>query len=559
MSPLLLLLACTANPDGLTPGAGNTAPVYGGTFVYADEDDIRTLDPAIGYDEVSWTAMHLVFDQLIAYAPDTDGTEVRMVGGLAESWDVSEDGLVWTFRLRPGVTFHNGRELVADDVVYSWTRLFDPELASPGADFFGGISGSQAMLDGETDHLAGLVALDTRTVQVTLDAPDATFANAVAMVFGSVVPREEVEARGEQWAFSPVGTGPFELSEWQLGEKTVFVADEDHWEPGRPYLDEIVHLAGYPRTVQFLKLEAGELSQINRMSSPDYLWARQDERWGPLLQEVPSIDTYGEMMNTELPPFDDLAFRQGVAASIDREKLKKLRNGRYRPTISWVPPGLAAHVEWDELSADEQHAYRYQRHDPALAKQRLSESRYMQDGRYVGPPIVYWALSDEASLTTAQSVQQDLSLAGVPMTVKTTTFPAYLAAVGQPKTVQIAYTAWVMDYPDPRNFLEVIFSCDMRAEQNSQNTSFYCDDETERLLDAAAVEVDPDVRADLYERAQARIAEAAPVAIEYHSTSLSLVQPRVKGFRVHPIWTRDMREAWLDVPEGRPTRAGGAR
>jgi len=154
-------------------------------------------------------------------------------------------------------------------------------------------------------------------------------------------------------------------------------------------------------------------------------------------------------------------------------------------------------------------------------------------------------------------VQQDLSLVGIPMVIKTTTFLTYLSAVGCFKMVQMAYTAWVMDYPDARNFLETIFACDSRAEENSQNTAFYCDEQTDALLKQAAVEVDADRRTALYEQAQARIAEAAPVAVEYHSTTISVTRPQVKGFRVDPIWTRDMSQAWLDVASGRPTPAGG--
>jgi len=551
-----LLSACSPG-DGLAPAFGHTSPVYGGRFVFAGEEDIRTMDPAIGYDEVSWTVMHLVFEQLLAYSdPDEDG-QVHLIGGLAEAWEVSEDGLSWTFHLRHGVRFHaglsKGREMTADDVIYSWTRLFDAHLASPGADFYAVIQGADAVLAGESSQVSGLVALDPWTVQVHLVRHDATFANAVAMTFGSVVPAEDVKDRGEQWSFSPVGTGPFRVESWDIGEKTAFTANRDYWQPGLPYLDEIVYLPNYTRSIQFLKLEAGELDQVNRLTSPDYLWVRSDPAWSQRIEEIASVDTYGEMLNTQMPPFDDVWFRRGVAASINRDKLNKLRNGRAHPTVSWVPPGLAAHVEWDEMSPAQRRPYRYQRYDPGLARQCLDQSRYFQDGHYTGPGITYWALNDEASAITSQSVQQDLASVGVPLDIKTTTFPTYLSATGQPQTVQMAYTAWVMDYPDPKNFLDPIFDCDSRAEQNSQNSTFYCDPETDRLLDAADVAVDPDQRTALYEAAQARIMEAAPVVVEYHSTSLSVTLPVVRGFKVHPIWTRDMSQAWLDVAEGRPS------
>ena len=548
---LALLLSCTRG-NGLAPAYGHSHPVYGGTFTYADDDDIRTLDPAIAYDEVTWTAIHLVFDQLLEYDDDD-----QIAPGLAESWELSPDGRDWTFHLRHGVHFHNGREVTAKDVLYSWNRLFDPHLGSPAVDFFAVIDGAQDVLEDRARTLRGLRAPDSYTVTVHLTQPDRTFANAVAMTFGSVVPQEEVLARGEKWSFAPVGTGPFEVEAWSLGEKTIFAANRDYWKPGLPYLDRIIHLAHYPRSVQFLKLEAGELDQVNRLTSPDYLWIRSDPRWSQQLAEVPSIDTYGELMNVQMAPFDDVWFRRGVSAAIDRDKLAQLRNQRLRPTVSWVPPPIAGYVEWDTMSPADRVPYRYQRHDVALAKQCLAKSHYFRDGHYTGPPITYLSPSDEASTTTSQSIQQDLSLVGVPIQIKTTTFPTYLSAVGRPKTVQMAYTAWVMDYPDARNFLETNFACDNRAEDNSQNTSFYCDEQTDALLKRAAVEIDPDRRTALYKQAQARIAEAAPVAVEYHSSTISVTRPQVKGFRVDPIWTRDMSRAWLDVARGRPTPDGG--
>ncbi len=548
-----LLLAC--GQQHIPKPAGHTAPVYGGTFVYADEDDIRTLDPAIGYDSTSWTAGHLVFNTLLDYDDD-----VRLVGSLAESWEISEDGLLWTFHLRPGVRFqdwtdatgahHAGRELVAQDVIASWTRLFDPTIASPGADFFGIISGSQAVLEGEAESVSGLVAPDPLTLSVTLSSPDPTFANAVAMMFGAVVLPEAVADRGEHFAYAPVGTGPFSVTEWQLGERTVFTAHRGYFEAGLPYLDAVIHLAGYPRAVQFLKLEAGELHQLDRLTSPDYLWVKRSPMWRERLTEIPSVDTYAELMNTEVPPFDNVWFRRAVSTAINRDRLRQLRNNRLRATVSWVPPGLEGFVEWESLSEEDRGYFRYQRYDPELSRECLAKAGY-PDG--YPEPIPYWSLNDEASLTTAQSIQQDLAEVGIPLEIRNTTFPAYLSATGRRGEVAMAYGAWVMDYPDPRNFLETKFHCDNRSAENSINDSFYCNPEVDALLDAAAVEGDAARRTALYHQAHRIIAADAPYAFEYHSTAISVVQPWVRSFRVHPVWTRDMSRAWLDLPEGRAT------
>jgi oligopeptide transport system substrate-binding protein len=530
------LIACDDESDRgpLRQAYGHDHPVYGGTLVFADSDDIRTLDPAIGYDEVSWTNEHLVFDTLLAY-----DMQQKLIPWLATSWETSPDGLVWTFHLRDDVRFQNGRAMTASDVVYSWERLFDGELASPATDFYGVIDGADAMLDGKAEHLSGLSAPDDHTVVVHIAAPQASFANVVAMEFGAVVPREEVERLGDQWPYHAVGTGPFAVVEWSLGEKTVYARNPYYWRQGLPYLDGVVHLAHYPESLQFLKLEADELHQENRFTSPDYLWVRDNPNWKPYVDEIPQLDTYGELMNTEIPPFDNVWFRRAVSSAIDREKIARLRNWRAAPTASWVPPPLAGSSTG---------GLPYQQYDVALAKECLAKAGYPNGYPDVIP---YTTISQEASIVVGLSIQQDLRAIGVNIAMKNVTFPAYLESAGTRGQVPFAYTAWIMDYPDPENFLEPKFMCDNRADSNSNNDSFWCDPAFDALLVAAKAELDPDKRRAMYEQANTMLAEAAPYAIEYHSVVVNAHQPYVKGISLNPLYTRDFSEAWFDLPDGR--------
>jgi ABC-type transport system substrate-binding protein len=531
---LPLLLACVGTSGPAVP-AGHAAPVYGGDLVIGDDDDYRTLDPAIAYDERGWAGEWLMFDTLVRYDAD-----LHLVPMLATAWTTTDDGRTWTFSLRDDVTFHNGRHMVAADVVYSWTRLFDPALASPGADFFGAIEGSAAVLDGTTKTLAGLSAPDDTTVVVHLSEADPTFLNAVAMLFGAVVPKEEVEARGAEWAWRPVGTGPFELSEWALGEKTVFVANRHYWDPELPYVDRIVHLAGYPRNIQFLKLEAGEIHQVERVEAPDYLWLRQDPLWSKQLVEVPLMDTYGELMNCEMPPFDNVWFRRAVSSAIDREKLNRVRNGRLVPSSSFLPPGMAGYEE----------GLPWQTYDVAKAKEAMAKAGY-PDG--YPEPIPYMTLTDEASRTISQSIQQDLAAIGIHIDIQSVTFPVYLTATQRKDTVKFAYTAWSMDYPHPSNFLEAKFHSKNISDENSVNDARYSNPAVDALLDRARATLDLDAQTELYRQAHRLIAADAPYVFEYHSSTTIVTAPILKGFVPNPVYTRDFRTTWLDLPTGRPT------
>jgi ABC-type transport system substrate-binding protein len=226
---LLLALSTPAlaqDTDTYSPDP-NAQP--GGSITITYKDDVATLDPAIGYDWQNWSMIKSLFDGLMDYVPGT--TDLRP--GLAESYEISEDGLTYTFRLRPGVLFHNGREMTAEDVKFSLDRVTDPETLSPGAGFFSAIEGFDAAMAGEAEGLSGVTVADPQTVQIRLSRPDATFLHVMALNFASIVPREAVEAAGEDFGRQPVGTGAFKLAEWTLGQRLVFEKNADYWREGR--------------------------------------------------------------------------------------------------------------------------------------------------------------------------------------------------------------------------------------------------------------------------------------------------------------------------------------
>jgi len=188
-----------AGVAGLALAAGgalaqvNEDAPQGGEMVVTYQDDVATLDPAIGYDWQNWSMIKSLFDGLMGYEPGT--TTLR--NELAASHEISGDGMVHTFVLKDGIKFHNGREITAEDVQYSLERVTNPETRSPGAGFFGMIAGFDTWNAGEGDGLSGVEVLDDKTVRITLSRPDATFSHVMALNFASIVPREAVEASGD--------------------------------------------------------------------------------------------------------------------------------------------------------------------------------------------------------------------------------------------------------------------------------------------------------------------------------------------------------------------------
>ena len=246
-----LALPTLATADGHS--AMDSDAQYGGNITITYKDDVATLDPAIGYDWQNWSMIKSLYDGLMDYEPGT--TDLRP--GLAESYEISDDGMTFTFKLREGVKFHNGREMTAEDVKYSLDRVTDPVTQSPGAGFFGSIAGFDAASAGGGEGLSGVTVVDPYSVQIQLSRPDATFLHVMGLNFASVVASEAVEAAGADFGKTAMGTGAFKLSEWTIGQRLVFEKNADYWREGLPYLDSVTFEVGQEPIVALLRLQNG--------------------------------------------------------------------------------------------------------------------------------------------------------------------------------------------------------------------------------------------------------------------------------------------------------------
>src|SRR5207249_7620239 len=198
-------------------------------------NDPSTLDPALIADSYGRAVAQQIFDGLVSF----DET-LAITPALAEFWRASRDGLTWTFTLRKGVRFHNGREVTAEDVVYSLTRILDPKIRSGAADLFGTIKGAHEFREGRARTVVGLVAQDRYTVQVTLDEAVGPFVAVLAVGHAKIVPKDAVEQLGEAFGTQPVGTGPFRFERWERGKEIVLAANPEYF-GGPPRLSRLVY------------------------------------------------------------------------------------------------------------------------------------------------------------------------------------------------------------------------------------------------------------------------------------------------------------------------------
>ena len=442
----------------------------GGSMIVTYKDDVSTLDPAIGYDWQNWSMIKSLFDGLMDYEPGT----TTLKKDLAEDFSISDDGTVYTFTLRKGVKFHNGRELTAEDVKYSLDRVTNPETQSPGAGFFGSIKGYDAMSDGSATELEGVTVIDPYTVEIALSRPDATFLHVMAINFSSIVPKEAVEEWGADFGKHPVGSGAFKLAEWTLGQRLVFERFADYWNAGVPKLDEITFEVGQEPVVALLRLQRGETDIPGDGIPPaKFLEVSEDPAYKDLIIEGGQLHTGYITMNVNMAPFDKVEVRKAVNMAINKDRIVRIINGRAVPANQPLPPSMPGY-------APDYEGYAY---DPEAAKALLAEA-----GLADGFTTELYVYNTDPQPRIAQAIQQDLAAIGITAEIKSLAQANVIAAGGEPDQAPMIWSggmAWIADFPDPSNFYGPILGCD-GAVQGGWNWAWYCNPD----LDAKAVEAD---------------------------------------------------------------------
>ena len=452
----------------------------GGQMVVTYKDDVSTLDPAIGYDWQNWSMIKSLFDGLMDYEPGTS----TLRKDLAEDYTISDDGKTFTFKLRKGVKFHNGREMTAEDVKYSLDRVTNPATQSPGAGFFGSIKGFDKMADGSAKSLEGVTVVDPYTIKFELTRPDATFLHVMAINFSFVVPKEEVEKWGADFGKHPVGTGAFKLGEWTLGQKLVFERNKDYWNAGLPKLDQITFEVGQEPVVALLRLQKGEVDVAGDGIPPaKFLEVKNDPTYAKLIVEGGQLHTGYVTMKTTMKPFDNVKVRQAVNMAINKDRIIRIINGRAVPANQPLPPTMPGFAKDFE-------GYKY---DVEGAKRLLAEA-----GLADGFETELYVYNTDPQPRIAQAIQQDLAAIGIKAEIKSLAQANVIAAGGEPDQAPMVWSggmAWIADFPDPSNFYGPILGCS-GAVKGGWNWSYYCNKALEERATAADSITDPAKKAE---------------------------------------------------------------
>lgn len=458
----------------LTGHAADTAP-QGGDIVVTYKDDITTLDPAIGYDWVNWSMIKSLYSRLMDYEPGT----AKLVPSLAESFEVSPDGLTYTFKLRKGVKFSNGRDLVASDVKWSIERAVNPKTQGPGAGFFGAIAGFDDVAGGKSEVLSGIETPDEGTVIFRLSRPDATFLHVLAINFASVVPKEAVEAAGGDFGKKPVGSGTLVLKDWTIGQKLVFERNPDYFVKGLPHVDKVTIEVGQEPLVALLRLQKGEVDIAGDGIPPaKFLEVKNSPDGAQMIVDGEQLHTGYITLNTRVKPFDDVKVRQAVNMAVNKERITRILNGRATPANQPLPPLMPG---YDKGFG----GYAY---DVEKAKALLAEA-----GLPDGFETVLYATNTDPQPRIAQAIQQDLAAIGIKAEVRTLAQGNVIAAGGTEGEAPMIWSggmAWIADFPDPSNFYGPILGC-AGAVQGGWNWSWYCNKDLDQRAIAADSMSDP--------------------------------------------------------------------
>jgi peptide/nickel transport system substrate-binding protein/oligopeptide transport system substrate-binding protein len=434
--------------------------------------------------------------------------------------------------LRRGVTFHHGRELTADDVAFSLTRLVDPRTRSGAADLFSGIKGAADFRAGKAPAVEGITVVDRYTVRVTLTEAFAPFVSLLAIGHAKIVPRDAVERQGDGFGRHPVGTGPFRFVRWEPGREILLEANPAYFERA-PRLRGIRYrvFEGEPIDAIHREFERGHLED-----SPVPLALRGGGGAGKhqyVRRTMFSVRFYG--FNTRVRPLDDRRVRQAIAHAIDRARIRDdIFLGRYQPAHGILPPGTPGYNP----------NVREIPYDPGRARELLRAAGF--GAHRPVPPVAFWSsVKTERLSREHEAVRAALAAVGVPAEVRyETRWPVFSRLLAEGKLPMFLY-AWNADVPDPDNFLYTLFH-----SKSPRNLTGYANPAVDQLLAGARSERELSRRVELYRRAEQIVLDDAPVIPVWHYTYERLFQPYVRSIEVNGLGDPyiPFSKIWLEPP-----------
>ena len=471
-----------------------------------DNYDPRSLDPALSTDVPTGRAVGYLFDGLTRFTPDA-----QVIPALATSWDVSPDGVTYTFHLRRGVTFTDGTPFVARQVLVSWQRVLDPKVRGGRGWPLYPVKGAKEYADGKATSIEGLSAPNDSTVVVVLKEPFAIFPKLLAMPVASIAPDNIPAGFGER----PVGTGPWKLVEWRHDDYLLFAPNKNYW-GGAPKADSLkARILAEPST-SVAEFQSGNVDVLQIPQGEILEWQEDTER-RKLLASTPSLQLVYVAINTTRGPLADVRVRQALNYSVDRRLIvRNLIAGRGELAAGVIPLSLPG-------SDSTRAGYGF---DTTRARQLLREAGYPN-----GIDLELWSSTNPIYVRIAETLQAYLQLSGIRVKLVQRESAAAREAARKGRT-DLFVKDWYADYPDAENFLYPLLHSANKGVGG--NVSYYENAQFDSIVTAARREPDEAKRVALYTQADQIAFRDAPMIFLWFYSELYAVQPSIKGF-VPPV------------------------
>lgn len=501
---------------------------YGGTYRVPLMNNPTTLDPAYVQDEYSTAVVNQLFDGLVQFDP-----YLMVLPALAQTWQVEEKGKLYRFVLRKNASFHNGRPVTVEDVVFSISRLLRVDPSPAILPHLLKIKGAQEYRNHKSDRIEGLEPINDRIFLVRLKEPHIPFLTALGMYQAKIIPKAETTRLGGQFFQNPIGSGPFRFVSWEEN-KLIRLKRFSEYYAGNAFLDEINYRiypgVGYEQVVADFR--KGELEEM-----PVYGNIRQELSTEKKFQwfHRPSLSLLFYGMNCNHPFLKNPELRKALSMAIDRQKLvTRVYKGQFEPAKTILPPGMPGYYPQKQMLLN----------DVSLARDHL---RLALGEKADSMPALEIVSGSQSSFAKAELtfVRDWCDQLGIPVKIKFITdwtkFKAYLRS----ESVQIYRYAWFADMPDPDSFLYPLFASDSPV-----NFMRYQNKEVDQMLLTARGIVDPVERAEMYQQIEKIILKSSPLIPLFYLSIDRVYQPTVQGVQPNALGADIMsfHRVWLQAP-----------
>ncbi|GLO67115.1 ABC transporter substrate-binding protein [Oceanobacillus kimchii] len=538
---VLIMAACSgdggANPEdaaddsaGTEDNGSDASASEDQVLVFARGGDSESLDPGSTTDGESSRVTRQILESLLDF--DKDSFEIKP--GLAHDWDISEDGLTYTFYLEEGVTFHDGTDFNAEAVKTNFERWADPnhEYAFTDEGFVYNIYGTMfGGFEGDEGHVIDEInAVSDHEIEFVLKEPLGFFLQNLAMSYFAITSPAALEEYGPDITENPVGTGPFKFNSWSKNDSIVLDKFEDYRVEDQPKLDQVIFQVIPDNSARLIALQSGEIDMMDGLNPDDAAGLEGEEGIELLTRGENNFGYVG--FHTQKEPVDQKEVRQAISYAIDKQAIADALYAGYATTAkNPLPPSYLGYNDGVE-------GYEY---NPDRARELLEEAGYadgLEIELMISPTARPYMPDPE---TVAQIVQENLSEVGIELTITSHEWAPYLELTEQGEH-QMYILGWSGTNGDPDYFLSSLLHS---TNIGSSNNTFYENTEVDDLLNQAKRAVDQEKRADLYMQAQELISEDAPMVTLVHSTPVMAISSNVQNYVPHPSTSESLAEVQL--------------